>query len=484
MKKTLYLKFIIAYLIFGTFGFICVATFMHELTADQVKTETAQTFYNAATEISKSYAVDLYNNETSLVTLKDELESFADIINASILIVNPSGLIILDSDSPINIDKPSSIDAFDPTAFVGSYYSIGYFYNLFNTEHLVVAAPITTGFNIQGYVIVHTDMANILQKTNNYLNINYILLAIVFLLSLIILIFFTEIVYIPIRKITRATEEYASGNLHYEFSIDSDDEIGYLAASLSYMAKELSKGEDNQKQLVANVSHDFRSPLTSVKGYLEAIKDGTIPPENQEKYIDIVLNETDRLIKLTNNLLTLNNLNTEGMVLEKVDFNINDTIRQSLSTFEGKCREKKISVNLMLTGEIMKVNADKTRISQVLYNLIDNAIKFSHKDSSIEIETTEKRGKLFVSVKDSGIGIPEESIGLVFDRFYKTDISRGKDKKGTGLGLSITREIIRAHGENINVISTEGVGTEFIFTLPISNYMDDDNSDEDSSGIL
>lgn len=113
------------------------------------------------------------------------------------------------------------------------------------------------------------------------------------------------------------------------------------------------------------------------------------------------------------------------------------------------------------------------KIQQVLYNLMDNAIKFSHSDSVIKIETTEKRNKVFVSVKDSGIGIPKDSLKLIWDRFYKTDLSRGKDKKGTGLGLSITREIIQAHNENINVISTEGVGTEFIFSLPLSEEDDD-----------
>ena len=159
------------------------------------------------------------------------------------------------------------------------------------------------------------------------------------------------------------------------------------------------------------------------------------------------------------------------MVLERKDFDINKLIYSSVSTFEGKCRDKNITVDLSLTGEYMEVNADKTRIGQVLYNLIDNAIKFSHKNSSIKIETTEKNNKLFISVKDYGIGIPKDSINLVWDRFYKTDLSRGKDKKGTGLGLCITREIVRAHDENINVISTEGAGSEFIFTLPLSKAM-------------
>ena len=477
MKKTLYIKFIIAYLIFAFFGFAVVSVFIQNLTEKQVEKAKAENLYYVVNEIASSYAVDLYNKETSLTTLKEELEKLSKLLSARIWIMNPSGLIVLDSEVPLDVNNPVIIDRFDPTAFAGSFYTIGNFYSFFQTEQLSVAAPITSGYNMVGYVIIHVSTDSLAPVINSYINIDYILLAVLFLLSLIILIFFTELVYIPLKKITVATEEYASGNLHYELSVDSEDEMGYLAASLSYMANELSKGEDNIKQLVANVSHDFRSPLTSIKGYLEAIEDGTIEPEDYNKYISIVVNETDRLIKLTNSLLTLNNLNTEGMVLERTDFDINAVIRQTVSTFEGKCKEKMLAIALTLTGSIMLVNADKTRIQQVLYNLLDNAIKFSHKNSIIKIETREKHGKIFVSVKDSGIGIPKESIGLVFDRFYKTDISRGKDKKGTGLGLSITKEIIRAHDENINVISTEGVGTEFIFTLLISGKMDENELD-------
>ena len=239
----------------------------------------------------------------------------------------------------------------------------------------------------------------------------------------------------------------------------------WVISPLSYMASEIAKSEDNQKKFVANVSHDFRSPLTSIKGYLEAMLDGTIPPEIHEKYLQIVLNETERLTKLTNGLLQLNNMNTRGMILERTDFDVNQMIRNTAATFEGICKNKMIGIELILTGEHLLVNADMDKAQQVLYNLLDNAIKFSHNDSIIKIETTEKSNKVLISVKDNGIGIPKDSLKLIWDRFYKTDLSRGKDKKGTGLGLSIVKEIIHAHGENINVVSTEGVGTEFIFTL-------------------
>lgn len=474
MRKTLYLKFILAYIIFGWFGFVVVATFVSNMTMDHLKKQQADSLYREATLIANTYASGLYNNEVSLEVVKSQLDALDTYLNATLWIINPSGRLILDSSAPLDVENEIMIENFDPTVTAGSYYTIGNFFNTFDEDMLSVFAPITSDYKVKGYVVIHGSISGILKEADNLLTISYIMLVILFLLSLIILIFFTEIVYIPLRKITEATEQYASGNMHYEFSVESEDEMGYLAATLSYMASEIARSEDDQKKFVANVSHDFRSPLTSIKGYLEAMIDGTIPPEIHEKYLTILLNETERLRKLTNSLLTLNNLNTKGIMLNKVDFDINKTIRNVAASFEGTCRAKTIAIELVLTGDEMYVVADVDKIQQVLYNLLDNAIKFSHHDSVIKIETTEKHNKVFVSVKDSGIGIPKDDLKLIWDRFYKSDLSRGKDKKGTGLGLSITKEIIRSHGENINVISTEGVGTEFIFSLSKSDVEDDD----------
>lgn len=185
----------------------------------------------------------------------------------------------------------------------------------------------------------------------------------------------------------------------------------------------------------------------------------------QEKYLDIVIFETERLTKLTNSLLTLNSFDSKVNLLDISTFDINHMIKNTVATFEGICNKKKISFVLTFSSKIQLVNADIGKIEQVLYNLIDNAVKFSHNNSSIYITVTEQNGKIFISVKDSGIGIPKDSISKIWDRFYKTDLSRGKDKRGTGLGLCIAKEIIQTHNENIDVISTEGVGTEFIFSL-------------------
>lgn len=467
MKKTLYLKFLLAYLIFGVFGFIIVTVFVPSMTEQTLFKDKANSLYSEATLIANTYASGLYSSNATLETVKLQLDALSVYMNSEIRVINPSGRIVLDSNLPLNIEEAVYVEGFDPTIISGSYYVIGNFFGTFDHDVLTVIAPIINDYIIKGYVTIHTSINDINSTTNSILNICYITLAILFLLSFIILIFFTRLVYNPLRKITFGAEQYAQGNYHYEISLDSNDEMGYLAASLNYMAGTIAGQEDDQKKFVANVSHDFRSPLTSIRGFLEAMLDGTIPLEMHDKYINTVLNETDRLTKLTNSLLTLNNLNTSGMMLDLSNFDINKVIRDTAASFEGSCRSKDIVISLSLTGEEMIVRADAERIKQVLYNLIDNAIKFSHHDSVIKVETTLRKNKLYISVKDTGIGIPKDDIKLIWNRFYKSDSSRGKDKRGTGLGLSIVKEIINAHNENINVISTEGEGTEFIFSLAI-----------------
>ncbi len=472
MKKTLYFKFIIAYFLFAFFGFITVSTVSARLIEDYCVKARADFLYREASEISETYGTALYDSEISLDSVHQEFSSHSSYLGVQIWILNPSGRMVVDSSKVLDPNQETIVENFTPSVFKNSYYVTGDFLGSFSEEQLSVVAPITTDYTIRGYVIIHQPMAAIRRTSADLLNLSYLLLLMLLLLSMIILIFFTQIVYRPLQKIIHATEEYAAGNMHYELSIDSDDELGYLAGSLQYMSGQMARFEDDQKKFIANVSHDFRSPLTSMHGFLEAMLDGTIPPEKHDDYIRRVLDQTDRLTKLTNSLLQLNNMNTAGMLLSRTDFDINRTIYSVAQSFESTCSARNISFELKIYESALFVNADEEKIQQVLYNLVDNAIKFSNSNSVVRIETTEKRNKVFVSVKDNGIGIPNKEQRLIWDRFYKTDLSRGKDKKGTGLGLSIVREIIRAHDEHINLISTEGVGTEFIFTLKRSDLND------------
>ena len=478
MRKTLYLKFILAYILFAFFGFVTVATFVSRLTYQYCQRQTSRDMYREAVRIADTYAVDLYNSEISLETVQRQMESLSYFMDTEIWIINPSGRLVVNSADAPDPEQEIIVEGFDPTITQKNYYARGTFFDSFEEEQLSVIAPIINEYKTRGYVIIHKAAAQIDESANSMLNISYLMLVVILFLSLIILIFFTEVVYKPLRKIIAATEQYASGNMHYELAVEGADEMGYLAASLGYMARTMASFEDDQKKFIANVSHDFRSPLTSIRGFLEAMLDGTIPPEMHEHYLGVVLNETDRLTKLTNSLLTLNNLNTRGMILHMTDWNINDAIRKVGASFEQVCLNKEIRIRLILSGNVLYVYADEDKIQQVLYNLVDNAIKFSSRQSEIEIETTEKGGKVFVSVKDNGIGIPKEDQNQIWERFYKTDLSRGKDKKGTGLGLSIVREIIRAHGENISLVSTQGVGSKFTFTLKRSDLNDELDDDD------
>ncbi|MCD8381115.1 MAG: HAMP domain-containing histidine kinase [Lachnospiraceae bacterium] len=473
-RRSIYWTFLLGYVIYGVFAYLAIAFFMPQVLTRYFEKKQALALYREAVTIADTYASGLYTGDATLESVKSQLDTFSAFTSAEIWILNPSGRMVLNSSMEMDVDDVIIVEGFDTSALAGNYYTTGTFFDYFDEEQLSVLASITTDdtYQINGYVVIHYPYSNIVQSYNDIQGFMFLMFAILLALSLIILLFFTAFVYIPLRRITTATEQYASGNYHYDLQPESNDELGYLAGILSYMAGEIAHSEDNQKQFVANVSHDFRSPLTSIQGYLQAMLDGTIPPELHEKYIQIVLNETQRLTKLTNSLLQLNNLNTKGMMLNRTDFDINTVIRSVAATFEGRCRDKNIRLQLILTGDELYVNADMEKIQQVLYNLLDNAIKFSHQNSRIQIEATEKKNKLYVSVKDYGIGIPKEELSLVWERFYKSDNSRGKDKKGTGLGLSITKEIIRSHGEHINVISTLGAGTEFVFTLPVSQEED------------
>ena len=397
-----------------------------------------------------------------------QIRALSKYLKAEIWVVNRQGTIVMDSQGGLRVQ--TDISNFDPAAMGNRSYTTGRFYGLFNENVLSVSAPITGNYNTYGYVLIHLPLSQITQSQNDILNILYITSAIVFALSLIILLVFTQTVYLPLRKITVGANEYAAGNLEYRINVKTHDEVGYLADTLNYMSDELNKMEEYQKNFIANVSHDFRSPLTSIKGYLEAILDGTIPAEMYEKYLSRVISETKRLHKLTESMLTLNSLDAKGY-LSRTNFDINRVIKDTAASFEGTCDAKNISFDLTFSDSIQMVYADLGKIQQVMYNLIDNAIKFSHHNSTIYIQASGRYEKIFVSVKDTGIGIPKDSLKKIWERFYKTDLSRGKDKKGTGLGLSIVKEIIQAHGENIDVVSTEGVGTEFIFSLPRSTNL-------------
>ncbi|MCJ7834988.1 HAMP domain-containing histidine kinase [Cuneatibacter sp. NSJ-177] len=462
MRKPLYLKFVLGYLLFAVVSFLFIATASARMTYLHCLDKKADELRDMAIRISESCSGFYKGSTDGYDDFFQPLTQLALFSDTRIWFIDPEGTLAYDS---AGILTDTTVEDFDPND-TDSPYRTGTFYDTLTEKSVSVSAAITGNFQTYGYVVVHQPLSQISRISDGMLIPIYLTFLVIFAISLIILVIFRYCVAQPLKAITQGAKEYAAGNLKYTVKVDSDDEMGYLADTLNFMAHELNNSEEYQKKFIANVSHDFRSPLTSIKGYLEAMADGVIPPENQEKYLRIVISETERLNKLTQGLLSLNSLDRANLHLDKSDFDINTIIKSTCETFEGICGQKGITFDLTFPDVTTMVCADMGKIQQVLYNLVDNAIKFSPENSSIAIQVSEKNDKVFVSVKDFGVGIPKENLKKIWTRFFKSDESRGKDKRGTGLGLSIVREIIQAHQETIDVISTEGAGTEFIFRLP------------------
>ena len=469
MHSNLYLKFIILYIIFGFLSIFTAATLGAQLVLDTIRDDDASRLYREATILATDQLSDYYSEDMSFTATRTLLNGVNIYLEADLWLTDTDGNVLLSVSSSGTGMVPKQIQDFDPAEAGGEQYLTGDYHGYYSDEVLTMIVPVTEGFSTKGSLLVHKPLSYFEEQQHSIMVCVYITLIVIYVLSFMIFLGIHLFIYLPLRKITEAAKQYASGNLDYEIPVNSQDEIGYLSASLNYMSTHLKDMEDYQKKFVANVSHDFRSPLTSIKGYIEAIADGTIPVELQGKYLNIILFETERLTDLTRDLLTLNEFDTKDLLLNKESFDLHEMMKQVAASFEGTCTSRKISIELLFASRVLYVHADRSKIQQVLYNLLDNAIKFSNPQSTVTIETTERGEKIFTSVRDYGIGIPKEDLSKIWERFYKSDLSRGKDKKGTGLGLAIVREIIQAHNENINVISTEGVGTEFIFSLPKSD---------------
>lgn len=469
MKHRALFKLIACYLIASVTMFVLLNYFGAKRLNQRILQEKVDMLSEEAQMIAEEYVTPYYRDVTKLSDMMVQLRSVDRFLGTRIWIINTSGLVLVDSEAT-SAAKGTNVDYVNPN-FLDRLLENGYlsdvtFPKLMQDEMLVASHPIYTTYRLRGYVCVFLPMQEIRKVGNQYLDIVNICYLI---FQLVLLGIFAAIYWItiePVRRMTKVTKEYARGHFNVPMKLHSHDDYRELADAIKFMADQFQGVDEAQKKFISNISHDFRSPLTSIKGYAEAMADGTIPPEMQKKYLDIILFETERLTKLTTNLLTLNSFENTGVILDITGFDINEVIRKTALTFEGTCTKKKITLSLVFSAEESFVDADMGKIQQVLYNLIDNAIKFSNADSTIDIKTEEKGSKVFVSVKDHGIGIPKDSINRIWDRFYKTDLSRGKDKKGTGLGLSIAKEIIQAHKENITVVSTEGAGAEFTFTLP------------------
>ena len=268
----------------------------------------------------------------------------------------------------------------------------------------------------------------------------------------------------PLTELANAAKRLAQGDMSVKVRVYADDEIGEVSRAFNSMVDALQTMEEQRKGFVANVSHELRSPITSIAGYLQGMLDGTIPQEEHQKYMQVVYDETQRLTRLIRDLLDLSRIESGNVPMNPVDFNINELMRRVLIKYEGRLDEKNMEVEAEFADEPCMVHADMDRIEQVVSNLVDNAIKFCGQYGKLTLETRWVGDLCTVTVTDDGAGIDEKDLPHVFDRFYTVDKAHTAGK-GTGLGLSIVKQILLQHGHDITVESVKGEGTRFAFQL-------------------
>ena len=273
----------------------------------------------------------------------------------------------------------------------------------------------------------------------------------------------------PLDEMASAARKFAHGDFSVRVTQEEGtDELASLTAAFNNMADSLERSEQMRNEFIANVSHELKTPMTTIAGFADGILDGTIPKEQEEKYLTTIADETRRLSRLVRQMLDLSRMQSKGSDLtRRRDFDVNELIISTLLNFETRAEEKELDVDLQLPEVHMLVTADPDAITQVLYNLLDNAIKFADRGSTLTVSLWKETSKAYVSVKDCGATIPPDDLPLIFDRFHKSDRSRSKDRDGVGLGLYLVKSILDAHNEDIAVTSADGV-TEFVFTLTLT----------------
>lgn len=269
----------------------------------------------------------------------------------------------------------------------------------------------------------------------------------------------------PIKRISVAVTEFSKGNFKKRVEYTSRNELGELADNINNMASALDNLETSRNSFISDVSHELRTPLTTITGFVEGILDGTVPEESRKEYLNVVLSESKRLSRLITNLLQVTRMENGETKIERTDFDINELVRITLLKFEMMIIPKNIDVSLDIKDGRIFVNADKDNINQVLVNLFNNAVKFTPEGGRITIDITEKRDKVWVSITNSGHGIENDQIDHIWDRFYKTDKSRSRERTGVGLGLYIVKQILNMHGEQITAESVVDDYTRFTFSL-------------------
>ena len=470
MSKSLFTRMLVVYLLIILIAFTLLGGIFFETLKNQFLNSQMQTMMDNAQIINDWNTLRFYV-EMSGEDFQERLMQKAISDKTVIWLITPDGGVysIADPEDKSDIDKvysaANTFDFLSDTLQGKKVMRISDVHNSFKDTVMTVAIPLKVDNTIQGAIVVHKEVQSVNMGINAIFHQVFIPLLISVAFAAILVFILSRYIVRPIRDISYAAGELSRGNLDWRVTPRTKDEIGELAESFNRMAEELKLQDGLRNTFIANVSHELRTPLASVQGFIQGMLDRAIEENDRDKYLEIVLGETKRMNTLISDLLNLAKIESGKFPIEYSEFDINELIRRCILTFEQRIEEKQIEVNIRLADNKLFVWADEDRISQVITNLVDNAVKFTPSGGELKVWTHAADNKVYVSIADTGEGIPVEDQPYVFERFFKVDKSHSQSTPGTGIGLSIVKRIISQHGEKITLQSVPGKGTTFTFSL-------------------
>lgn len=480
MFKSVFAKYISAFMLIILFSFAIIIVVISSIItnySEQAKTDIMET---AARSSALFLEGRLEDDDTSDIEtlVKNEAEDIcvmmsvvaADSDDVTVLVSDNNGKILLEAGldrEEISADSSIPKSVIDEVIGGKALFDNLREYDIFSQMKAIYAVPI---HNVQaeacGTVFVCASSMMLAELLEVIIKAVVVAILWVLLAALIAVYFISDRVISPLKEISYAAKRFASGKFDTRVPVRGRDEVSELAVAFNNMAESLDNYDTMRNTFMSNISHDLRSPMTSISGFIDGILDGVIPPEKHQYYLQIVSAEIKRLSRLVASLLDLSRIQAGERKFTMADFDICEMAREVIISFEKKINDKNLNVEFNCDDDRMTVNADRDAIYQVLYNLCDNAIKFSKENGVFSIRVEKQKGKkVLVSVYNEGQGVSQADIPYVFERFYKSDKSRGLNKSGVGLGLFISKTIIEAHDEKIWVESDFGEDCCFYFTL-------------------
>jgi signal transduction histidine kinase len=475
MKKSIYIRnfYTTAGIIFVSFLILGAAFFFWSYRI--VMGEKQNNMSVTATEVVHYIAANSVNYEIGGFELRMYLSSEAETTGCEILLTDSSGVVISTSDRKLNSPQlgktvPASIleqiksgKGFRRNSDLGGIYG--------NLPYVMGVALLDIDNNAIGYIFLSSASNDMVQLWRQFAGVFLFISAVVLLVTFVISFITTKRQAEPLNEMALAARRFARGDFSTRvLSEGRIDEVGQLTDAFNSMADSLERSESLRRDFIANVSHELKTPMTIISGFSDGILDGTIPPENEKKYLEIISSETKRLSRLVKTMLDMSRIQSASSEsVRRGSFDVSEVIRLALLSIGGKIDAKGLDVDAELPEEAIVTRGDKDSITQVVYNLIDNAVKFAEKGSAVRVSLWKQGHKAYVSVENKGETIPPDEMPLIFDRFHKTDRSRSENREGVGLGLYIVKTILDNHNEDIFVTSSDGM-TKFTFTLTLAAH--------------